>query len=216
MREHLDTLTAAPRVQIFATDIDEHALMVARAARYPEASLDSVSLERRERFFSADGGSYQVARNVRDLCIFSPHSVIRDPPFSRIDLVSCRNLLIYLGTDVQGQIFPTFHYALRPGGYLFLGTSESVSQYADWFAPIDKKHRIFRSRDDAAALVRVPNLVHVVGLKASAGGFAGERTKLSGIAIRQMVDAQVLERHAPPHVLVNGDGDVLYYSASTG
>jgi two-component system CheB/CheR fusion protein len=130
--------------------------------------------------------------------------------------VSCRNLLIYLGTDVQGQILPTFHYALRPGGYLFLGTSESVSQYADLFAPIDKKHRIFRSRDDAAALVRVPNLVHAVGLKAGAGGLAGERTKLSGIAIRQMVDAQVLERHAPPHVLVNGDGEVLYYSARTG
>ena len=216
IREHLDTLTAVPRVQIFATDIDEHALGVARAARYPEASLDTVSADRRERFFTADGGSYQIARDVRDLCIFSPHSVIRDPPFSRIDLVSCRNLLIYLGPDVQDQILPTFHYALRPGGYLFLGTSESVSQYADLFSPVDKKHRIFRSRDDAAALVKVPKLPHAFGLKAGAHGLTSERRKLSGIGIRQMVDAQVLERHAPPHVVVNGDEEVIYYSARTG
>src|SRR3954454_4854816 len=147
MREQMDTLKISPRVQIFAIDIDERALMIARGARYPEALLDSVTPERASRFFYPDAGTFVLTKEVRDLCIFSPHSVIRDPPFSRIDLVSCRNLLIYLGTDVQGQIFPTFHYALRPGGYLFLGTSESVSQYADLFAPIDKKHRIFRSRD---------------------------------------------------------------------
>ena len=93
----------------------------------------------------------RLAKEVRDLCIFSPHSVIRDPPFSRIDLVSCRNLLIYFGVDVQNQVIPTFHYALRPGGYLFLGTSENVSQFDDLFAPVEKKHRIFRRRADGAA-----------------------------------------------------------------
>ena len=94
LREHLDTLPAAPRVQVFATDIDDRALAVARAARYPAALLDGVSAERRERYFVADGDSYVVSKAVRDLCIFSPHNVLRDPPFSRIDLVSCRNLLI--------------------------------------------------------------------------------------------------------------------------
>ena len=116
MREHMDSLTALPRVQIFATDIDEHALTVARAGRYPEALLDSVSPERRRRFFTSDGGSFVVSKDIRELCIFSPHSVIRDPPFSRIDLVSCRNLLIYFGTEIQNQVLPIFHYSLRPGG----------------------------------------------------------------------------------------------------
>ncbi|WP_243672494.1 CheR family methyltransferase [Paraburkholderia kirstenboschensis] len=137
LREQMDRLTAVPRVQIFASDIDEHALAVARAAKYPGQLLDGVSPARRDRFIP-DGGSYVVAKEVRDLCIFSPHSVIRDPPFSRIDLVSCRNLLIYFGQDVQAQVIPTFHYALRADGYLFLGTSESVSQFDDLFAPVEK------------------------------------------------------------------------------
>jgi len=156
LREHMDRLDVVPRVQIFATDIDDHALAVARLAKYPGALLDSVSPERRERFFIPDGGSFAVAKEVRDLCIFSPHNVIRDPPFSRIDLVSCRNLLIYFGLDLQGQVIPTFHYALRPDGYLFLGTSESVSQFDDLFVPLEKKHRIFQRRSDVMPRVRLP------------------------------------------------------------
>src|SRR4051794_7733111 len=115
LREHMDGLTALPRVQLFATDIDERALSVARAARYPGPLLDGISPERRARFFTADGGSYVVAKEVRDLCIFSSHSVLRDPPFSRIDLVSCRNLLIYFRSEAQNHVIPIFHYALRPG-----------------------------------------------------------------------------------------------------
>jgi two-component system CheB/CheR fusion protein len=216
LREHMDTLVAIPRAQVFATDIDEHALAVARAGRYPEALLDSVSPERRRRFFIGDGGSYVVSKDVRDICIFSPHSVIRDPPFSRIDLVSCRNLLIYFGPDVQSQVIPTFHYSLRQGGYLFLGTSENVSQFGDLFTPLDKKHRIFRKRDDGASLVRLP--MTVSGLRSSP--FAHEtpraRSPLSGIALRQSVESQVLDRFAPPHVVATRDGDVVYYSAKTG
>src|ERR1700746_3366764 len=138
--------TPPPRVQIFATDIDEPALTVARAARYPEALLDGVSAERRERFFVNDGGSYVVNKAVREMCTFSPHSVIRDPPFSRIDLISCRNLLIYFGPEIQSTAIPTFHYSLRPGGYLFLGTSEGLGQHPHLFAMLDKKNRIFQRR----------------------------------------------------------------------
>lgn len=214
-REHMDTLSALPRVQIFATDIDERALAVARSARYPEALLDSVSLERRKRFFIADGGSFVVSKDVRELCIFSPHSVIRDPPFSRIDLVSCRNLLIYFGVDVQNQVIPTFHYALRPDGYLFLGTAENVSQFTELFSPIEKRHRIFRRRADSASAVRLPVVLH--GLRAGHGSASvPRRSPLSGLALRQVVDEQVVERFAPPHVVVNHDGDVIYYSSRTG
>ena len=178
-REYMDRLTTLPRVQIFATDIDDNALGVARAGRYPEALLDSVTEERRERFFIPDGASYVLSKDVRDLCIFSPHSIIRDPPFSRIDLVSCRNLLISFGPDVQNQVIPIFHYSLRPGGFLFLGTSESVSQFGDLFAPLDKKNRIFRSRDNGTQTVR---LAPLLGELSSAG--RGSKVKSGSIRFR--------------------------------
>lgn len=215
LREQMDKLDALPRVQVFATDIDERALSVARAARYPGPLLDSVSAERRARFFIPDGGSYVVAKEVRDLCVFSPHSVLRDPPFSRIDLVSCRNLLIYFGTDAQSQVIPIFHYALRPEGHLFLGTAENVSGFGDLFTPIEKKHRIFRRQMGGAPAIRLP-----MGLGNGRAGGALElplrRTAASGIALRQNVESQVLDRFAPPFVVVNRDGDIAYYSARTG
>jgi two-component system, chemotaxis family, CheB/CheR fusion protein len=214
-REHMDRLSAVPRVQIFATDIDERALSVARAARYPGALLDTVSPERRKRFFLSDAGSYVVSKDVRELCIFSPHSVIRDPPFSRIDMVSCRNLLIYFGADMQNQVIPTFHYALRPEGYLFLGSAENVSQFSDLFAPIEKHHRIFRRRADSASPTRLPIALH--GPRPGLGvDLVPRRQPLAGLALRHTVEGQVVEHFAPPHVVVNHDGDVVYYSTRTG
>jgi two-component system CheB/CheR fusion protein len=177
--------------------------------------LDGVSAERRKRFFVADGGSLVVSKDVRELCIFSPHSVIQDPPFSRIDLVSCRNLLIYFGADVQNQVIPTFHYSLRSGGYLFLGSAENVSQFDDLFAPIDKHQKLFRRRSDVAPAVRLPMLLH--GLRpAQTSDLVPRRLPLAGLALRQAVDEHVLERFSPPHVVVNHDGDMVYYSTRTG
>ncbi len=214
-REYMDQLSAVPRVQIFATDIDERALAVARAARYPGPLLDSVSPERRKRFFIEDGGSFLVSKDVRELCIFSPHSLIRDPPFSRIDLVSCRNLLIYFGPDVQSQVIPIFHYALRPDGFLFLGSAENVGQFAELFAPIEKRARIFRRRSDAAPSLRPP--IPLQSFRPGQGAtLVPHRSPLTGLALRQAVDEQVLERFAPAHVVVDREGDVAYYSARTG
>jgi two-component system, chemotaxis family, CheB/CheR fusion protein len=115
-------------VKVFATDIDEAAMKIARSARFPANSVKEIAPERLERFFLHEAGSYRLAKDVRDMCIFSSHSVIRDPPFSRLDLISCRNLLIYLKPGLQRQIIPLFHYALRRGGYLFLGLSENIAQ----------------------------------------------------------------------------------------
>jgi two-component system, chemotaxis family, CheB/CheR fusion protein len=216
LREHMAQLSAVPRVQIFATDIDERALTVARAGRYPAALLENVSLERKERFFVPDGGSYVISKEVRDLCIFSPHSVIRDPPFSRIDLVSCRNLLIYFGLDVQHQVLPTFYYALRADGFLFLGTSESTSQFTDLFAPVDKKHRIFQRRSDVAAGIRQPTPVNGLRL-GHVTQYHTQRIFLSGGGpLRHSIEAQVLEQFAPPYVVVDGEGNIVLYSARTG
>ncbi|SDA93742.1 CheR family methyltransferase [Sinorhizobium sp. NFACC03] len=215
IKEHLDKVSTAPKVQIFATDIDEPALAVARAARYPATLLDGLSAERRRRFFKPDGASYVITNEVRELCIFSPHSLIRDPPFARMDMVSCRNLLIYLGPDVQRQVIPIFHYSLRSGGYLFLGSSESIGQYGELFATLDKKHRVFQARDLPVKMPRVPSL------------FGRERSTVSddtmtvgpresGHSLKQSVEARIIERHAPPHVVVNADADIVYYSAGTG
>lgn len=213
--EQVDGRTDAPRVQVFATDIDQAALAIARAARYPLPLLDGVSQARRERFFVRDGSSYLVAKEVRDLCIFSPHSVIRDPPFSRMDLVSCRNLLIYFRTEIQNQVIPTFHYALRPDGYLFLGMSESVSQFDELFVPIEKKHRIFRRRADVAPRIQLP----LTGASLRIGEFTGlapSRPPQGSAALRHTVETHMLERFTPPHVLATRDGDVIYYSGGTG
>ncbi|WP_342065681.1 CheR family methyltransferase [Achromobacter kerstersii] len=215
LREHMDTLAVVPRVQLFATDIDDRALAVARAARYPGALLEDVSPERRRRFFIADGDSFVVSKQIRDLCIFSPHNVLRDPPFSRIDLVSCRNLLIYFGAGIQKQVIPTFHYSLRPGGYLFLGMSENVTQFSDLFSPADKKHRIFQRRPDIGAPPR-PFMALPSMHKSDPPPAGHRRTSTAASALRHSVDSQVLARHAPPHVLVDSSGDIVYYSGRTG
>ena len=215
LREQMDKMDLPPRVQLFATDIDERALGVARAARYPAALLDSVTPERRERFFIADGESYIVSKQVRELCIFSPHNVLRDPPFSRIDLVSCRNLLIYFGGNIQKQVIPTFHYALRNGGFLFLGMSENTTQFSDMFSSVDKKHRIFQRRSDIGMRPRPHFSVPSAGLP-SVQDAMQRRAPPSSIGLRHAIDSQVLGQHAPPHVLVNKDGEVVYYSGRTG
>ena len=214
MREQMDGLDVVPKVQIFATDIDDEALSVARAGRYPDALLAGVAPERVRRFFRRDGASLVLSKEVREMCIFSPHSVISDPPFSRMDLVSCRNLLIYLGGELQDRVIPTFHYALKPGGYLFLGTSEGVSRHGDLFAPLDKQHRIFQSRDHGGPR-RLP-----ITLDSSASrtrqDVAERRSDATGVQLRQRVETQVLEQHAPAHVVVTHEGDTLYFSSNTG
>jgi two-component system CheB/CheR fusion protein len=216
MREHMDTLSIVPRVQIFATDIDDAALSVARAARYPSTLLDGVSPERRQRFFASDGDSFVLGNDVRELCIFSPHSVIKDPPFSRMDLVSCRNLLIYLGPEIQNRVIPIFHYSLKPGAYLFLGTSEGIGQQGDLFVTIDKKQRIFQAREHVSPRSRLPLLISE-GRSASAASEQREgRSGEHRYPLRLSVEGQVLERFAPPHVVVNAEGDVVYYSPRTG
>jgi two-component system CheB/CheR fusion protein len=215
LREHMDTLTDVPRVQIFATDIDERALGVARAARYPEPLLENVSAERRVRFFVPDGASFVVSKEVRELCIFSPHSVVRDPPFSRIDLISCRNLLIYFATQFQAQVVPLLHYALRPEGYLFLGSAENVSNFNDLFVPAEKRHRLFRRRSDTPPAVRLPLIV--TAMRATLGGEGDRRRQPASLSsLKQIVEGHVLDRYAPAHVVVNQDGDIVHFSSRTG
>jgi two-component system CheB/CheR fusion protein len=153
LREQMDRLRGPPKVQIFGTDIDEPAIATARLGRYPTVLLEGLSQPRRNRFFTRSDSGYVVAKEIRDLCTFSPHSLVRDPPFSRIDLISCRNLLIYLDGDLQSRVIPSFNYSLAENGILILGISESTARHEELFAPLDKASRIFQRRN-----VRSPKL----------------------------------------------------------
>lgn len=146
LREELERARRSLEVQIFATDLDDEALEIAREGRYPEAIAERVGAERLARFFVREGDHWRVAKHLRGMCIFSRHDLIGDPPFSRLDLVSCRNLLIYLEPDLQQKVVSLLHYALRPGGCLFLGPAESVASYGELFRTVDKKNRIFEAR----------------------------------------------------------------------
>jgi two-component system, chemotaxis family, CheB/CheR fusion protein len=215
LREHMAKLPAPPAVQIFATDIDEAAIAVARSGRYPTLLLKDVSPARLDRYFTASDGTCQVRKELRDLCTFSAHSVIRDPPFSRIDLISCRNLLIYLDTDLQARVIPAFHYALAPSGYLLLGGSEMVTRHGELFTPVDKRHRIFQRRDAPSSLLQFSPLTTPSRLvpkpsprrRDSAAGWS---------SAAQAANDRILERYAPPFVVVNAEGTVLHFSARTG
>ncbi len=134
------------KIHLFATDIDQHAIEIARAGNYPESILTDVPPTRLNRFFNHAGSRYVIDKSVREKVLFAPHNILRDPPFSQVDFVSCRNLLIYLDRAIQREIFQTFHFALKPGGFLFLGSSESAEVADDLFIAIDKKNRIYQAK----------------------------------------------------------------------
>ena len=220
LQEYADRMPSpAPHVQVFATDIDEGAIATARAGRYPSVLLQRVTPERRARFFVEGAeGSYTVARDLRAICTFSAHSLTRDPPFSRIDLVSCRNLLIYLDSELQSAIIPAFHYSLVPGGILLLGSSETVSRHETLFAPLDRTHRIYVRLEGPSPPPRLfggarrgepsPRFAEDSGHVASGRRDAGR----SG----SRAVSRVLERYAPPFVVVTEDANIVQYSSRTG
>lgn len=214
IREYLDREKLSVPVQIFATDIDDPALAVARQGRYPEQLLREVSSDRLKRFFDRDGASYVVSKKVREMCIFSPHNVISDPPFSRMDLVSCRNLLIYFGPDLQRQVIPTFHYALKPDGFLFLGTSESISQFGDLFTVLDKKNRIFQAKDRGNRRWSPSSTIN--SSNADKKNASGPSEGMSDIQLRHKVERHILEQHTPAHAVVREDGEIVFVSGGTG
>ncbi len=150
LAERQEAMKQSFKVQVFATDIDSQAIATARAGLYPASIAADLSPERLARFFTAepDGSAYRIHKGIRDLLVFSEQNVIKDPPFSKLDLISCRNLLIYMGGDLQKKLIPLFHYALNPGGFLFLGTSETVGEFGDLFAALDRKAKLYQRKED--------------------------------------------------------------------
>ncbi|HEY6517940.1 MAG TPA: CheR family methyltransferase [Roseiarcus sp.] len=200
-------------IQVFASDLDDVALSLAREGRYPAAIEADVTEERLRRFFTREGDQYQVRRELRDVVLFAKHSLLKDPPFSRVDLVSCRNVLIYLDREVQHEVCATFHFALRLSGYLFLGSSESADGPVGAFRPIDRESRIYQ-RASIPAEVRVAP-------RSGAVTFGLERLPpRTSAPFRPQVEAGVhheaLERLAPPSIIVDESYRVVHLSEHAG
>ena len=218
LREAILKQDSMPKVQIFAGDIDDEALEFARQARYPEGIAQHVLPERLERFFIRQDHGYQVSKDIREMCIFSTHNLIKDPPFSRLDLIACRNVLIYLEADLQRYVAELFHYALHQGGYLFLGPSESVAGPPELFRTIDRKHRIFQRGDTIARPLEVAPLLR--------GGWTGPRGAAQRVAptaprsrqeeLVAALERVLLDQYAPAWVVVNAHANALYFSPRVG
>ncbi|NMW26191.1 SAM-dependent methyltransferase, partial [Rhodanobacter denitrificans] len=200
-----------PKVKIFATDIDDQAIGRARAGRY-RAPLNGISPERLERWFGKDREDWCVVKQIREMCIFSPHSLIKDPPFSRMDLVSCRNLLIYLNNDLQERLVQSFHYALRPGGFLLLGTSERLARNARLFDELDKKQRLYVRREDAHT--RPHDFPSAQPRPAGNAVHAAHAPRHAEDPIDQHV-RQALEPWSPAYVVINASQEVLRFGGDT-
>ena len=209
LKEALLRADSRRQVQIFATDVDDRAIAVARAGLYLASIAADLPPERLERNFVKEDGSYRVAKDIREMCLFSTHDLIKDPPFSRIDLLSCRNLLIYFEPALQQRVITTFHYALRPGHHLFLGPSESVASQAQLFAPLDKRHRLFVRRDTVA---KYP----VLSLSRHFSDAPAKRTAPQPGDDIDRRAGRAMARYAPAFLVVNRQHEIIRFSGETG
>ena len=201
-------------IQIFATDIDENALEIARAGVYPESIFADVSSQRLKHFFVKEGNVYRIKKHIRQLIVFAEQDLIKDPPFSKLDLIVCRNLLIYLSSVLQKKIFPLFHYTLNPNGFLMLGPSESIGECADLFTLMDRRLKIFQRKSSpnviaeyrAAPLTNEGrDLLKRVGPKSSAD-----------MSLIQLTEKALLEGYAPSCVIINEKCDIVHFRGRTG
>src|SRR5262249_15195041 len=153
--------------------------------------------------------TYSVVKELREMCLFSQHNLIKDAPFSRLDMVSCRNLLIYLGAELQNRVIPLFHFALRPGGYLFLGNSENVSRHGKLFTPVDRRFRIFRQIETMTRLLPDFPLSATTERNAPPGMPSGIRPSVNNVSVLTKQAERIMERYAPAYMIVDENHDVL-------
>jgi two-component system, chemotaxis family, CheB/CheR fusion protein len=206
----------ATEIQIFGTDISGEALEAARSGLYMENVSADVSPDRLRRFFVKTPRGYQILKSIRDMCVFARQDAVKDPPFSRLDLISCRNLLIYLGTILQRRVIPIFHYALKPTGFLLLGTSETLGSFADNFTLVDKKHKIYAKKPGALRpALNFANVLPELG--------TGRLAALPGIEepakifdVQKEADRILLAQFAPAAVIVNSHQEIVHFRGRTG
>lgn len=215
LQECVELLPDPPKFQVFASDVDEEALSEAREHRYAESIEADVSPERLKRFFTKEGSFYRVKKELREAVLFAPHNVLHDPPFSRLDLISCRNLLIYLNREAQERVLQIFHFALNNQGFLFLGSSESADGAAHLFTPVDKKQRIYSRRFAGPAQNYLPAMPTAGRWQMRLPDEKVKTPREHQITLSE-IHYKLLENYAPSSILVNQDFDIVYLSGTAG
>lgn len=223
LQEHIESLKQSYSVQVFATDIDSRAIATARAGIYPASIAADVSPERLARFFTldAEGSNYRIQPTIRAMLIFSEQDLIKDPPFSKIDLISCRNLLIYISAELQKSIIPLFHFALNPNGMMFLGTSEGVGEFVALFTTLDQKSKLFQRKEcyqniQHRTMNRFPSAISKSKALMEEYDDFDSVIAPTKLPLRELTEQALLRLIAPASALVNSQGDILYLHGKIG
>ena len=211
--EHLGEKAISTSVQVFATDLNEKAIERARAGIYLKSALQNISPERLEKFFTKIDEQYQVIKAIREMIIYAPHNLLNDPPFSRMDIISCQNVLIYLETNPQNKIMHAFHYALKPTGYLILGRSESIGTASDLFEQLNKDHKIYRKKNISTPL-HLDFLTRPFIPAMSITGHRKTPERPKELDLEKETEKVLLKRYMPASVLVNKDLEILRFRGS--
>jgi two-component system, chemotaxis family, CheB/CheR fusion protein len=212
--EYLGDRVANLQIQIFATDISETIIQKARTGIYPESIAMDMSVERLKRFFQKTEGGYQISKPIRDICVFAKQDIAKDPPFSKLDMISCRNVMIYMGPVLQKRIIPLFHYALNPNGVLFLGSSETVGGFSDMFNPIDKKNKIYTKKTVAPPL-GIDFVPHYSDSEHEEPK-PKQPQQPQRLDLQNIASQMLLNRYAPASVMVNEKLEIVQFVGQTG
>jgi two-component system CheB/CheR fusion protein len=217
-QEALDALPAPADVslQIFASDLSADAIAVARRGHYPAQIAADLTPERLKRFFVVEGQGFLIDKRLREMVLFAQHDVILDPPFTRLDILSCRNLIIYFTAELQRRLLPLFHYCLRPRGVLVLGGSETVGRWQTLFKLLDSKSRIYRREDGEGRAVAIDFPAHRAASRSIAQETPLLQTPAQRANLQSLADQMLLQEFSPPAVLVNSGGDIIYINGRTG
>jgi two-component system CheB/CheR fusion protein len=216
LREYMDETRQEFKIQFYSTDLDDDAIAVARAGTYPPNIAQDVHPERLRRFFIKEDTGYRVKKEIREMVVFAIQNVIKDPPFTRLDLLSCRNLMIYLEPELQNRLIPAFHYALKPGGVLFLSPSESIGNHPELFAPLNRKWKFYRATGSAASARAVMSggLSWTGDGNAKVPGEAAKKNKETNFA--ELTKRVLLQAYAPASVVTDMNGHIIFVHGDTG
>ena len=216
MQDCLERINKPLSLQIFATDLDGHAIDAARTGLYPEGISVDVPKEQLSRHFVKEEKSYRLKKNIRELVVFAPQNVVKDPPFTKLDFISCRNLLIYLKGEIQKRLLSLFHYALKPQGILFLGPSESLGEFGNYFGAVDKKWRIFSRKETAAAIYPPAEFSSHPADASPEPATPPATTVVQEPRVAVEFEKLLISRFVPASVVINAQGDISYIHGRTG